>query len=243
MPVKNSVKNLLVKLQVPLTRNLRYDIYTKKILQKVLTQNSSAIDIGCHKGEILDEILKFAPDGKHFAFEPLPYLYDFLKAKYAGKQIVLSPIALFDKKGSTDFNHVVNAPAYSGIRKREYDMPDVKINQLTVETDLLDNIIPGDQPVSFIKVDVEGAEFAVLKGGVKTIRRTKPVIVFEFGLGAADFYDSKPEEFYSFLSETCGLCVSTLKGFLHGDKCLELTQFSDHFTKKTEYYFIAYNPR
>ena len=243
MPVKNSVKNLLVKLQVPLTRNLRYDIYTKKILQKVLHKNSSAIDIGCHKGEILDEILKFAPEGKHFAFEPLPFLFDFLKSKYAGKQIVLSSVALFDKKGSTGFNHVVNAPAYSGIREREYDMPDVTIDHLTVESDLLDNIIPEDQPVAFIKVDVEGAEFAVLKGGVKTIQRTKPVIVFEFGLGAAEFYDSKPAEFYAFLSETCGLCISTLKGFLHGEKCLGLAQFSEHFTKKTEYYFIAYNPQ
>ena len=232
-----------MKFQLPLTRNLRYDIYTKKIMQKVLLKNSSAIDIGCHKGEILDEILRFAPNGKHFAFEPLPHLFDFLKSKYEGKQIFLSPIALFDTKGVTDFNYVVSAPAYSGIRKRKYDMPDVRIKQLTVDTDLLDNIIPENQRIDFIKIDVEGAEFNVLQGGIKTIQRNKPVIIFEFGLGAAEFYGSKPAEFFSFLSESCGLCISTLKGFLDGERCLDLQQFSDHFTGKTEYYFIAYNPQ
>ncbi len=212
-------------------------------MQKVLGKNSSAIDIGCHKGELLDEIFSFAPNGKHFAFEPLPHLHDFLKSKYKGKQVSIFPIALFDKKGTTDFNYVVNAPAYSGIRKRKYEMPDVRINQLTVDTDLMDNIIPENQPIDFIKIDVEGAEFAVLQGGIKTIQRNKPVIVFEFGLGAADFYGSKPAACFSFLSETCGLCISTLKGFLDGEDCLNLQQFSDHFEKKTEYYFIAYNPQ
>jgi len=212
-------------------------------MQKVLCKTSSAIDIGCHKGEILDEILRFAPDGKHFAFEPLPDLFDFLKLKYEGKQVFLSPVALFDKKGTTDFNHVVNAPAYSGIRKRNYDMPDVKINQLKVETDLLDNIIPENQRIDFIKIDVEGAEFAVLKGGIKTIQRNKPFIIFEFGLGAADFYGSNPTELFSFLSDSCGLCIATLKGFLNQEKCITLQRFSEHFINKTEYYFIAYNPQ
>lgn len=243
MPVKNSVKNLLVKLRLPLTRNIRYDIYTKMIMQKVLKKDSAAIDIGCHKGEILDEILRYAPFGKHFAFEPLPHLYEFLKSKYAGKQVFISPVALFDKKGTTDFNYVVNAPAYSGIKKRSYGIPDVTINQLMVETERLDNIIPENQSIDFIKIDVEGAEFGVLKGAINTIRRNKPAIIFEFGLGAADFYGSQPAEFFSFLSESCGLCISTLQGYLKGKNCLNLQQFSDHYSKNTEYYFIAYNPQ
>jgi FkbM family methyltransferase len=243
MPLKSIVKNLLVKFQIPLTRNIRYDIYTNKIMQKVLKTDSSAIDIGCHKGEILDEILRLAPNGKHFAFEPLPHLYEFLKYKYKGNQIVISPVALFNSKGTTDFNYVIDAPAFSGIRKRKYDLPDVRINQLKVDTDLLDNLIPENQKLDFIKIDVEGAEFAVLQGGIKTIQRNKPVIIFEFGLGAADFYGSKPADFFSFLSGQCGLCISTLKGYLKGDNCLDLQKFSDHFFKQTEYYFIAYNPQ
>jgi FkbM family methyltransferase len=243
MSVRSSIKNLLIKSGLPITRNLRYDIFTLRIMKSVLKSGSCAIDIGCHKGEILDEILKFSPEGPHWAFEPLPHLFEFLKQKYQGKQVVLSPVALYDKTGTTEFNHVVNAPAYSGIRKRRYDIPGVKIDKLTVATDLLDNLIPEHQPIHFIKIDVEGAEFAVLKGAQKTIQKNKPVIIFEFGLGAADFYGSKPGELFSFLTETCGLCVSTLGGFLHKKNCLSASEFSDHFSKGTEYYFIAYNPR
>jgi FkbM family methyltransferase len=243
MPVRTAIKNILVKLQLPVTRNLRYDIATTKILRRVLQHDSTGIDIGCHKGEILDEILKYAPAGPHFAFEPLPHLYQQLVTKYLGKNVLLSPVALYDQKGETEFQYVVNAPAYSGLRKRKYDFPDAKINTLKVETDLLDNIIPGNQRVDLIKIDVEGAEFGVLRGGVKTIQRTRPVIIFEFGIGAADCYGTEPETIFNFLTGLCRMSVSTLQGFLKKERPLDLLQFSDHFRNRTEYYFVAYNLR
>jgi FkbM family methyltransferase len=243
MSVKTTVKNLLLLLQLPVTKNLKYDILTKSIMRKALLSDSSAIDIGCHKGEILDDILKLSPNGKHFAFEPIPDLFGFLTEKYAGKPVSLYRIALFDQKGITQFNHVINAPAYSGLRKRQYDLPDVRICQLEVDTDLLDNIIPENQRIDFLKIDVEGAEFGVLKGAVKTIRKNKPTIIFEFGMGAADYYNSDPGEFFTFMTETCCLSVSTLKGYLKGKTALTQEEFTTHFLNKTEYYFIAYNPQ
>lgn len=205
--------------------------------------DSTGIDIGCHKGEILDDILSFAPEGKHFAFEPIPEMFQKLSEKYKRKNVLISAVALYNQKGQTEFQHVVNAPAYSGLKKRSYDLPDARIRKINVETNLLDNILPEDQKVDFIKIDVEGAEFAVLQGGVKTIQRNKPVIIFEFGLGAADFYGSDPKSIFEFLTCTCGLSVSTLKGFLNGEIPLDQDGFSKHFTDRTEYYFIAYNSR
>ena len=164
MSFRELLKSVIVHLELPLTQNLKYDIYTKKIMRRVLRNSSNCIDIGCHKGEILDEILKFAPSGNHYAFEPLPHLYEFLQDKYHGKSITLYPIALFNTKGVTSFKYVVNAPAYSGILERNYDFPDPEINELKVETDLLDNLIPADSQIDFIKIDVEGAEFPVLQG-------------------------------------------------------------------------------
>jgi FkbM family methyltransferase len=208
-------------------------------MRRVLNNSSNCIDIGCHKGEILDEILKFAPSGTHYAFEPLPHLYKFLQDKYHGKNITLYPIALFDKKGVTSFKYVVNAPAYSGILERNYDFPDPEINELQVETDLLDNLIPEDSRIDFIKIDVEGAEFPVLKGGVKTISRCKPVIIFEFGIGAADHYGVKPETVFDFITSECGLSLSTLKDFLKKDEKLSREKFCSLYLDQLEYYFIA----
>jgi FkbM family methyltransferase len=183
--------------------------------------------------------MKFAPDGKHFAFEPLPHLYEFLKEKYSNKDITVYSVALFDKKGETTFNYVLNAPAYSGIKKRHYDIPDAEISELKVETNLLDNLIPDSMQIDFIKIDVEGAELPVLRGAVQTISRCKPVIIFEFGIGAADYYDVQPEQVYDFLTG-CGLLLSTLKSFLSGKGSLSREEFCRLYTDCREYYFVTH---
>ena len=241
MSIRQLIKNLVVFFKLPITQNIAYDISTRKIMKAVLHHGSNCIDIGCHKGEIMDDILNLAPDGKHFAFEPLPHLFQFLKEKYKNRNIKLFSIALFDKKGTTNFNYVVNAPAYSGIRKRHYDIPNAEINELTVETDLLDNIIPEDVKVDFIKIDVEGAEFPVLKGGQRTINRCRPVIIFEFGMGAADYYGAKPEQVFEFLIAVCGMKIATMKGFLKKREPLTNREFKDLYQCRKEYYFVAFS--
>ncbi len=240
MPVKQIIKDILVAVNLPVTRNLKYDRYTQRIMKKVLKKNSNCVDIGCHKGEILDTILKFSPEGKHFAFEPIPVLAENLKEKYKDQNISVHSLALYDKKGKTTFNYVVSDPAYSGIRKRKYATKDVQISEMIVNTDLLDNIVPGNECIDFVKIDVEGAEFGVLKGGIKTINRCKPTIIFEFGLGAADYYDTKPDELFTFLTKDCGLFISTLRGFLYQKPTLTMKEFAGFFTNGKEYYFVAH---
>lgn len=239
--MKQLLKKILACLNISLTRNQRYDAYTRLILEKSLKSGSQCIDIGCHKGEILDLMLKWSPEGKKFGFEPIPELFQDLALKYQHNPLVtILPIALYDSKGKTSFQHVLNAPAYSGIRQRKYDGKQVEIEQITVDTDLLDNLIPEDMRIDLIKIDVEGAEFQVMKGGVKTISRSRPVIIFEFGMGAADFYGSEPRELYQFLTKECSLSISTLKGFLDHTRPLTEGAFKNHFEKGKEYYFVAH---
>jgi len=239
--MKKILKHLLSLLHISVTRNQKYDAYTQKIIQRSLKPDSNCIDIGCHKGEILDLMIKGAPKGKKIGFEPLPELFQFLCTKYqADTTVTISPMALYDVQTTTSFQHVLNAPAYSGIKKRKYDGKHVEIAQISVETDLLDHIIPDDFMIDLMKIDVEGAEFRVMKGGVKTLKRCKPVIIFEFGLGAADFYNSKPSELYTFITRDCGMKISTLKGFL--DHAPELTEalFCSMYSGESEYYFVGH---
>jgi len=239
--MKQLIKKFLAALNISLTRNQRYDAETRLILERYLKPGSHCIDIGCHKGEILDLMLKMAPEGRKFGFEPIPELYQALVLKYKSDSLTsISPIALFNKQGETSFQHVLNAPAYSGIKKRKYDGKQVQINQITVETDLLDNLIPEDILVGLIKIDVEGAEFPVMQGGVKTISRSQPIIIFEFGMGAAEFYGSKPGALYQFLNQECNLSVSTLKGLLNHSKSLTERDFQKLFENGEEYYFVAH---
>ena len=75
------LKSLLKKLPLPLSRNHRYDLLTKKIIQQYCNETFNCIDVGSHRGEVLDWFLKFAPKGKHYAFEPVPALFDALQKK------------------------------------------------------------------------------------------------------------------------------------------------------------------
>ena len=105
---------------------------------------------------------------------------------------------------------------------------------------MLDNIIPPNIKIDFIKIDVEGAELGVLKGSTETIKRCKPFIVFEFGLGASDYYRTKPDDIFVFLVEQCGLNISNIHDFLHNKPSLNLKSFSDNYYKSKEYYFVAH---
>jgi len=238
MNFKNTIRTALNFLHLDLTKNLEYDRLTKKILKQVLKQNSNCVDVGCHKGEILDEIIALAPNGKQFAFEPLPHLYQTLKHKYSDKATIY-PFALSDKSGSTTFNFVKNAPAYSGINKRKYDTATPDIEEITVELNTMDAVLL-NQKIDLIKIDVEGGEFGVLKGAAALLKRDLPVVIFESGIGASDFYGTHPKDLYQFLNGDIGLKISTLKGFLNKDKALDSAAFEHYFNTNKEYYFIAH---
>ncbi len=88
--IKDTLREVFVLLHLDLTKNLKYDRLTRNILKKFLKKNFNCIDVGCHKGEILDLMLKYAPHGGHYAFEPIPYLYNELKKKYKMKASIFS---------------------------------------------------------------------------------------------------------------------------------------------------------
>lgn len=234
----NIIRSTLNFLHLDLTKNLEYDRLTKAIMKKVIGRQSNCIDVGCHKGEILDVILSFSPNGKHIAFEPIPLFYDQLKVKYNGKATIY-PYALSDANGTSTFQFVKNAPAFSGIQQRKYNTEQPDIEQISVELKTLDSLVPIETKIDFIKIDVEGGEYGVLKGADTLLRKWKPIVIFESGLGASDYYGTKPADLFKFITGT-GLELSTLKSFIKNNKPLSCNEFEAHFNNNTEYYFIAH---
>lgn len=222
--------------------NTYYDLLTELIMQTVLTTSSVCIDVGCYKGSILRLMMKYAPNGRFLAFEPLPHLYNKIRKDFSPDEVRVYNLALSDSTGRSSFNWVMSNPAYSGIRKRRYDRPNEKDAQIEVEVDTLDNILRKEPvgKVSFIKIDVEGAEYLVLKGAESCIKRDKPVIVFEHGMGGSDCYGRKPEDIFELLHDRCGLRLSLLSDYLLRNPPLDLKGLCDHFYQGKHYYFIAY---
>jgi FkbM family methyltransferase len=238
--MKNIIKKIIKKIPIAFTQNQQYDKQTLNIIRKVCNAGSNCIDVGAHKGEVLDQILKFSPKGTHFAFEPIPTLYNDLVTKYSSKpNCKIFDIALSNSKGTSTFNYVISNPSYSGLIKRKYDRSNEEDTQITVKTDLMDDIIPAGTKITLIKIDVEGGELLVLEGAKRILTENKPVVIFEHGLGASDFYNSTPEKVHSLLSG-CGLKVSRLKDWLYGKPSLSIKEFRELYDKNAEYYFIAH---
>jgi len=235
----NMIKKWLKRLPFALSKNHRYDLQSEKVLKRFLKPDSVAIDIGCHEGEFLDLILKYAPNGRHLAFEPLPDFYEKLKVKYEPSCQVFN-VALSDKKGKSTFNYVVSNPAYSGLLKRKYDKENEQDTTILVNTGRLDDYTHPQKKINLIKIDVEGGELQVLKGALNTLKRDQPVVIFEHGLGAADVYNTQPALIYQLLADKCQLQISTMEKLLKGKPSLSLAEFQSHFYQKTDYYFIAY---
>jgi FkbM family methyltransferase len=214
-----------------------YDCMSEFVMQRVLKSDSTCVDIGCHLGDVLEPMLRFAPRGEFFAFEPLPKLFAHLQTRFGrDERVKLFNLALSDKEGDDVFQHVVNAPAYSGFRRTDGTRPDETVEAITVRKARLDHILDGAE-IDLIKIDVEGAELQVLRGGLETIRKSKPYILFEHA-GHAQYYGTKSEEIFELLQNECELNISLLDTFLRGGRPLSKTEFVG--LVKSEYFFLAH---
>ena len=191
----NSVKAILKRVPFALSQNHGYDLQTRRILTRYLRPESNCVDVGCHKGEILALMLRHAPEGRHWGFEPVPGLCAGLERAYGQRENVrILPVALADRRGTTHFNHVITNPSYSGIERRSYDRPNERDERIEVAIDRLDDIIPPEVHIDLIKIDVEGGELGVLQGARHILARDQPLVIFEHGLGGSDHYGTTPAE-------------------------------------------------
>lgn len=82
---------------------------------------------------------------------------------------------------------VKNAPAYSGIKRRRYNVQHPDIQEINVGLRRLDDVIPENVMVNFIKIDVEGGEFDVLKGAERLLKGVNPLLSLNVVLVRANF--------------------------------------------------------
>ena len=47
-----------------------------RVMKQVLLADSNCIDVGANDGQMLGEMMRLAPDGSHYAFEPIKHLAD-----------------------------------------------------------------------------------------------------------------------------------------------------------------------
>jgi FkbM family methyltransferase len=204
------------------------DRRTIEIARRALAADGNSIDVGAHYGSILKALVKISPMGSHWAFEPIPSLAKQLRKKFP--DVIVSQLALSDFTGSTEFNFLPGSPAYSSMLSRPGVEASQTVRKLHVDVRMLDDCIPETVPISFIKVDVEGAEAAVFRGAIKLLERNKPVVVFECA----------PTELEDCVRplESAGLQVSLLADHLDGRR-RGLKEVLRIGRESGEYYYVA----
>ncbi|HZN15291.1 MAG TPA: FkbM family methyltransferase [Acidimicrobiales bacterium] len=231
-PLARRLWRLIGGRQVPEDRNARYNRLTLDVMRRVITPTSDCVDVGCHTGLILREIVQLAPQGTHWAFEPLPDCAAGLRAEFPS--VAIHEMALGDTDGTAEFRYVPAAPENSSFMRRPYDPPVVDdYVPLTVKVGRLDDVLGPDARIDFLKVDVEGGELAVFRGAHDTLRRSHPVVAFEMG------WD--PENVHEVLA-AAGLRISLLDAWLDGRPPLSRDEFLDESLSGRNYFFLAHPP-
>ena len=141
-------------------------------LDKLGPNAGVAIDVGANEGLYAYRLSQLYE--KVYAFEINPELTCDLKALGAGNIDVANVGLSSEKKQLKLFIPVVNGRPLTGWASlTPGNCPDTNEHiEKTVEVVRLDDLNVGR--VQFIKIDVEGHEFEVLKGAAETIQRNRP---------------------------------------------------------------------
>jgi FkbM family methyltransferase len=208
--VVGRVREARAALDVGARRELRDEHALHMVLATVLRTDSSAVDVGANEGAVLEVIVRVAPRGRHVAFEPIPHLHEALVARFP--DVDVRRAALSDTAGTAEFTHVPDAPAYSGLLQRD-DLPQGagQVEQVSVRTERLDDVLADRPAPTLLKIDVEGAELGVMQGAIETLQRHRPFVLFEHGAGGADLYGTSPTQVFDLL-DGAGLRIFDLDG-------------------------------
>ena len=138
---------------------------------------SNIVDVGGKKGRHVAVFLDRLGAERVYVFEPNPAMTAILRRRYgARRNLEITETALAERAGSAEFVINLGAPGESGLRQRAFSNPDrARIQRITVPVGRLDDQT-FEGPIHYVKIDVEGAEIGVLRGGRDFLARHRPIL-------------------------------------------------------------------
>lgn len=147
---------------------------------KVFIKNSNPVifDVGANKGQSIDFYKELFPSASIYSFEPNQKLYNDLKEKYGGKDIVqVFPCALGEHVQHKEFIIYENNEL-SSFKPIEISSQNPFVNEKVsekdqVEVDTLDQFLfkRNIKHIDLLKIDTQGYELEVLKGATASLDR------------------------------------------------------------------------
>ena len=155
----------------------RYDLKTSAVLQKFITSDATVLDNGANVGALTLVMASLAPQGRVMAIEPGPSTFARLQANVElnpqlDKIVATYQLGIADQPGTLYWQEDANVPGNAGLLSQA---------GVKVKVESLDNFVPqlALDRLDFIKIDVEGMEYEVIKGGLDTIAKYRPILYYE----------------------------------------------------------------
>lgn len=216
-----------------------YEKVDSAMIVQLVENNSVVFDIGGNIGYYSIALSKCRQNLTIYAFEPVPSTYEQFVANvyYNGVQdyIQINNFGLFDKEGELTFyvyeQDIGNASA--AIMHEEMDNKEVICNVTTLDSYVKKQNITG---LDFIKCDVEGAEIFVLRGGIETIEKYKPILFVEMLRKWTSKYHYHPNDIIALLGKMGYECYYAVENTqqLYLERLYEMSEE----TVQTNFFFL-----
>ncbi|NVM04160.1 MAG: FkbM family methyltransferase [Candidatus Helarchaeota archaeon] len=176
-----------------------FEIETTNAIKKILKPGMIALDIGANIGcHTLPMAKIVGSKGKVIAFEPMKWPFKKLKRNIElnnFNNIIIENIALSDKREVKEI-----------LFRSSWTLDNTKIEEANephkVQLETLDEYIKKHdiERVDFIKLDVDGYEYKILRGASGTLKKFKPTIIMELGIITLENFGDNIEDLITFLS-------------------------------------------
>ena len=163
----------------------QYEPFLVKLALKYLDKGRDAIDVGANIGFYTILFAKNSNSGKVLAIEPtlnaFQRLYKNIQLNNVMDKIILFEGAVSDYIGTGEIKTINGREEYSTLGHWKH--PSIKSEKFStygIKVSTIDDLVskysldPG-----FMKIDVEGLEYLVLKGSKTTLENKRPVILSE----------------------------------------------------------------
>lgn len=151
-----------------------------RLLPVLVDRTRAAVDVGANYGAYAGALCRLAT--RVHCFEPIPQLAAMLRVRLP-PQVTVYAAAASDHAGETTLVVPLRpdgtvASANASIERSNPDLANYpSLQKITCPVVRLDDVV--QEPVGFIKIDVEGHEYSVLKGAERIIRECRPVFLIE----------------------------------------------------------------
>lgn len=172
-----------------------YEVMLQAAYERFLSPGHLVVDVGVNFGRHLTQFQELVgPSGRVVGFEPVPAFIAH-SLPLCKPQSEIRPLALSDNPGCSEFLYMADAPGESGFKERltpaDRGATPIKVTISTLDTEARDF-----HRLDYMKIDTEGHEISVIKGGQKTIAQFKPIISVEWGQPTYELYGHiKPDIF------------------------------------------------